>query len=165
MVVFALRAPNARAADAAPVSVALDRATAATRVGRHFEFTSTIRAGDRPLRQPVAHLNVLSLDRNVYVDPEDWSSHRTVYLATLAPHRSTTVRWTVQAVNEGHFMLYVAVGTERQSDRLAVSAALRAQVTARRTINAGGVLPVAVTVPLVMAALLVATRTRLRRRR
>ena len=100
--VHSVRAPSAsaRARERGSVSIVLDRAQVATRIGHRFEFTSTIRNGDRLLREPVAHLNVLSLEPDVYVDPEDWSSHRTVYLTTLAAHGSTTIRWDVQAVNE-----------------------------------------------------------------
>jgi hypothetical protein len=150
----------------AAVSIVLDRASVSTSIGQRFTFTSTIRnGGTEVLQQPVAHLNVLGLDPDVYVDPEDWSSQRTVYLGAIAPGGTATVSWNVQAVTSGRVMLYVAVVRQHQGDQVAVSPALRAQVTARRTINAGGVLPVAITVPVVMAGLLAATRVRQRRRR
>ncbi len=52
---------------------------------------------------------MLSLRDGVYVDPEDWSSRRTRYLATIPTGGSTTITWKMQAVNAGRFGVYVAV--------------------------------------------------------
>jgi len=41
--------------------------------------------GAIPARDLVAHLNVLDLTGHTYVDPEDWSSIRTRYLAPIRP--------------------------------------------------------------------------------
>jgi len=77
-------------AASAAVSVHLDRTTISTRIGQRFAFSSTLRnESDQPLPGVIAHLNVLSLDPGVYVDPEDWSSRRTSYLGSLPAHAST----------------------------------------------------------------------------
>ena len=49
----------------------------------------------------------------VYVDPEDWSSHRTRYLAPISAGGSVTLAWKMQAVNSGSFGVYVAAPTRR----------------------------------------------------
>src|SRR6185437_15472228 len=69
-------APRASAPTPA-VSVSVDRTGVVTSLGHEFAFRSTIT--NRSASTPgglIAHLNVLSYDRRVYVDPEDWSSHR-----------------------------------------------------------------------------------------
>ena len=162
LLVLAVVAPGAALA-ATPVSVQLDRDKISTRIGQHFEFTSTIQnATGRKLRRLVAHLNVLSLDPGAYVDPEDWSSHRTRYLPPVAAQSSVRLRWTVQAVNSGPIVVYVAVVDPRGTKTVAVSPPLRAAVHRQRTLNSGGVLPLALAVPLGVALLLVPT---IRRRR
>jgi hypothetical protein len=162
LLVLAAALPSAASA-AAPVTVALDRDSVSTQLGQHFAFGSTIRnETGRPLRGLVAHLNVLSLDPGVYVDPEDWSSHRTLYLSPLPAHSSRRLDWRVQAVNSGRFVVYVAVVRTSGGDAVAPSGALRATVAHRQALNSGGVLPLALAVP---AGLLLLLGVNLRRRR
>ena len=103
VVAVLLPAPAASAADASQMSVTLDRARVSTQLGQKFSFRSTItNRGSTPASGLIAHLNVLSLRPGVYVDPEDWSPQRTVYLRTIAPGGSTTTTWRMHAVNAGH---------------------------------------------------------------
>jgi hypothetical protein len=154
---------------AAGVGVAVDRPQVTVRLGEGFGFHSTIaNQGTRPVAGLVAHLNVVSLRSGVYVDPEDWSSERTQFLAPLRPGASTTVSWTVKAVNSGDFAVYVVVVPSRGAlasgdRRLAVSGPVAAHVTEHRTLNAGGILPLALCVPGLLGALTVGTRLRRRR--
>jgi hypothetical protein len=112
----------------------------------------------------VAHLNIVSLDRSVYVDPEDWSSQRTQYLAPVAPHRAATLQWAVQAVNEGDIELYVAVTAQHGTDRVVSSDALRVLATARRMLGPAGALPVILGVPAAVALIMMVAAVRRRRR-
>jgi hypothetical protein len=105
----------------------------------------------------IAHLDVVSRDPAVYVDPEDWSSERTRYLAPLAPGASLEIPWTVKAVNAGRFYVYVVV----QGDgRPLAGPALDARVSERRTLDAGGVLPLAVGLPALLGVALLGVRAR-----
>ena len=90
--------------------MSVDRTRVSTRLGHSFEFHSTIaNHGTSPATGLIAHLNVLSLRNGVYVDPEDWSSHRTRYLAPIPAGGSTTLTWRIKAVNAGSIGVYVAV--------------------------------------------------------
>jgi hypothetical protein len=150
--------------DPSAASVQLDRTTLSTSFGQRFSFTSTIRNGsDRPRSGLVAHLNVLGLDPDVYVDPEDWSSQRTIYLDPLPAHASTRLAWTVQAVNSGRLAIYVTVTAQQGTDAVAASNALRLAVAQQQTLDQGGILPLAVVVP--MTVLLLAGLAARRRRR
>lgn len=146
------------------VSVRVDPRTVSTGVGQRFTLTSTVRNdSDRPVSSLVAHLNVLGLDPDVYVDPEDWSSQRTVYLNPLPAHAATRLTWTVQAVNSGRLVIYVAVTATQGTDAVTASNALRLAVAPQRTVEAGGILPLAVAMPT--AVLLLTGFTARRRRR
>src|SRR5262249_34263363 len=98
------------AAASGRVSVHDDRTAVNTTLGGTFVFTTTIVNHDRTtVSGLIAHLNVLSFGPGVYVDPEDWSSRRTRYLAPIPPGGSESVTWGLEAVNTGSFGVYVAV--------------------------------------------------------
>jgi hypothetical protein len=157
----AAAAPGASPGDS--VELALSRARVSTRLGDGFDFGSTIRnVGTTTLPSLVAHLNIVSLTKGVYVDPEDWSSQRTHYLASLRPGQSTRVSWKVESVNGGDFAIYVVVLPDRDpsSSTLAVSPALDLHVTERKTLNSGGVLPLALGIPGFLGLLILGLRFR-----
>jgi hypothetical protein len=170
LVLVGIASPSAAALPHAPagndVSVTIDRSKVHTQIGRRFSFSTSIRNdGDRPLPGWVAHLNVLSVDPDVYVDPEDWSPQRTVYLEPIPAHGSVDVPWRVQAVNDGRFVLYVAVTTRSAPGDVVVSDGLRLSATTEQTINAGGVLPVILGVPAALLVLMLLNGARRRRLR
>lgn len=150
-------------AAASGATVELDRTHVSTRIGRDFTFVSTIRnTGSRPLSGLVAHLNVLSVDPGTYVDPEDWSSARTRYLSTLPPGGSTRIVWKVKAVNSGSLAIYVAVLPRDGGATVDVSAPLRLEVREKRTLNSGGVVPLALGVPVALGLVALGLRSRRR---
>jgi LPXTG-motif cell wall-anchored protein len=150
-------------ASAAPLSVKLDRTTTSTRIGEKFHFSTTVRnLESQPVPGVVAHLNIVSLDPSVYVDPEDWSSQRTRYLGTLAAGESRRAEWTVQAVNSGHFVIYVAVVDRNGTGSVTASNPLATTVEQKRRLNSGGVVPLALGIPGLLALGFLALRRRRR---
>jgi hypothetical protein len=153
------------AASAADVVVRIDRTHVTTSLGRSFSFTTTVaNDGAGPTGTLVAHLNVLSLKPGVYVDPEDWSASRTQYLDAIPPGGSKTVRWRVKAVNGGSLAAYVTVVPQSGAGTPATSHALRFDVASRKTLNSGGILPIALGVPAGIALLAFGVRVQRRRR-
>jgi hypothetical protein len=133
-------------------------------LGHKFVFHSTIaNTSGTPLRGLIAHLNVLSLHSGVYVDPEDWSSDRTRYLAPIPARGSVTLTWRMQAVNSGSFRVYVAVLPRSGAARPPVTGpTIRVAIAHRRTINSGGILPLALGIPGFLGGLWLAVRARRR---
>jgi hypothetical protein len=158
----ALAASLAGPAGASRFSVSVSRAQITTRLGDRFTFRSTVvNDGRTAARGLIAHLNVVGLDPAVYVDPEDWSSHRTSYLDALPPGGSATVTWRLQAVSAGKFDVYVAVLPRRATARAPTTGpAVRIAVADRRTLNSGGILPLALGVPALLGLLALAVRFR-----
>ena len=127
------------------VAVELDQRALRVPPGEKIVFESTIRnTGDSPLDGYVAHLDLLTTDESVYVDPEDWSPKRTQYLDRLAEGESTRLRWDVQAVTSGPLNL---------------------TVSGQRVVDAGEVGPLVMLVPAGVLLLLVGTVLRRRRHR
>jgi hypothetical protein len=151
------------ATSAAAMTVQLDRTHVSTSIGKKFTFTTTVRNdGDQSLGGLAAHLNVLSSDPGVFVDPVVWSSLRTRYLAPIPAHGATKNGWTVTAVNSGSITSFVAILPRHGSGSIVVSEPLRVEIAKRRTLNSGGVLPLALGLPALLGLSLLGTRVRRR---
>ena len=146
----------------AGVSVRADRTEISTQLGRKFEFRSTIRNLDStPTDALVAHLNILSLRSDVYVDPEDWSSQRTRFLGSIPAKGSKAITWKLQAVNSGSLGVYVAVLPQSGAARPpSTGPTLHVTIAERKTLNSGGILPLALAVPGLLGAALLTLRLR-----
>jgi hypothetical protein len=163
-------APAAAHAPTGAVAVTFTQAQVSVPVGARFALRSEI-ANTAAARTDVllAHLNVASLTDDVYVDPEDWSASRSHTVPPIAAGGVAPVEWQLQSVNVGSFDVYVvllpdAPGTAG-SGPLTVSTPVHVTVTARTTLNAGGALPVAIVMPLLLALASLALRWRNRRLR
>jgi hypothetical protein len=164
--VLTLTAAVAQAAGGASgFSATVDRTRISTELGRTFVFRSTIsNHGSAGADGLIAHLNIVSLRSDVYVDPEDWSTHRTRYLGALAPGASQTVTWRLKAVNSGSFAVYVAVLRRKGEEGPPVTAPLvSVAIAGRKTLNAGGILSVALGVPIALGLFTGALKLRRRR--
>lgn len=107
---------------------------------------------------------MVDLTGHTYVDPEDWSSRRTRYLRPIPPGGSATLSWPMNAVNAGTIGLYVAVLPRSGVPvRPTTSPALRLHVEDRRTLNAGGILPLALGLPAALGLLALGVRASRRR--
>jgi hypothetical protein len=147
-----------------PASVTLDRRAVDAGPGQRLRFQSRIEnTGEEPLTDVVAHLSVLSTDPDVFVDPEDWARQRTQYIDDLGPGDSTSLTWSVQAVTSGPIQLIVSVTAP---GRDAVSGGpVDLTVTGQRVVDAGGVLPLVLWIPVGVLALFGTTLLRRRRHR
>jgi hypothetical protein len=146
------------------LSATVDRARISTQLGRSFELRSTItNSGAAPARGLVAHLSVLSLRSDPYVDPEDWSPQRVVFLDPIPPGGSRTLRWRMTAVNAGTFGVYVTVlSTQPGAAPAPNTPTIDLRVSERRTLNAGGILPLSIAVPALLGVLALVLRLRRR---
>lgn len=164
LVALALPATAASAASAEPagLEVTLDQSTISTSVGRVLTIESTIvNHTSAPTGRMLAHVNVASAD-GTYVDLEDWSAEVTRLVESIEPNAKTTLAWDLQAVNAGSFHVYVVLLPN--SGPPTVSVSTRVTVGQKRTLSAGGALPVAIVVPVLLGAAAAALRYRARRR-
>ena len=159
-----LLAPAARAAGESDVTMTVAPERIATKLGGKFAFTSTITNNSvTDAHGLIAHLNVLSLQDGVYVDPEDWSSNRTHYLDPIPPGESTTITWRMQAVNDGDFGIYVAVLPETGAPIPPTTGpTIHLYVAEKKTLNAGGIVPLVLGIPAALGLLTLGIRIRRR---
>ncbi len=163
-----LLACSTASAWASPLSVEItpDPTRVATVLGGRFTInTQVANNGSAPTGDVLAHLNVASMQDDVYVDPEDWSSSRSQSLS-LRPGESRTLSWDIQAVNAGQFAAYVVVlpeGAEVSgAEGLVVSPLVKIDVEARSAQSERGVLPTVLLMPLVLGMSAVGLRIRRR---
>jgi hypothetical protein len=143
-------------------SITVDRARIATQLGRSFEFRSTIRnAGPGTATGLVAHLSVLNLQAEPYVDPEDWSPQRVVAVDSIPAGDARTLTWRMTAVNAGTFAVYVTVlAKEGGGAPPPNSPPIAVRVAERRTLDAGGIGPLALGIPALLGVLALSLRLR-----
>jgi hypothetical protein len=163
---LAIVAGSAPSLARAAVTVLPSRTEVSTSIGRDFRFSTRVRNTASSSTKPlVAHLNVLSLRPGVYVDPEDWSSRRTVFIGSIPARGSRLIDWKVKAVNSGDIGIYVAVLPQSgEPAPPATSPTIHVSIAQRRTLNSGGILPLAAGIPAALAALAVWARFGRKRR-
>jgi len=164
VVLVALALPGPAVSGSNRIAVTVDRTTISTSLGHKFSVRSRItNNGGSAASGLIAHLNVLSLRPDVYLDPEDWSSHRTRYLGVIPAGGSVTINWNMQAVNAGSIGVFVAVLPQNGEPRPpATGPTVHVSIARRKTLNSGGILPLALGIPALLAALLVGLRVRRR---
>ena len=142
-------------AETGAVSVTVDPAHISVRLGEKFAFRTTLANPTATETEAlIAHLNILSLRDGVYVDPEDWSAKRTWYLGTIPAGESRTITWNLKAVGGGSFAAYVAVLPQSSpAEPPATSPTVQIAVEERKTLNAGGVLPLVLGIPALVGLL------------
>jgi hypothetical protein len=153
--VAALALAGGAVAQSGPPSVTVDRSQISAGLGETFSFRTAIANRTSTATEPlIAHLNILSLSPGLYVDPEDWSSERTQYVGRIPAGGSRTIAWKVKAVNGGSLAAYVAVLPEARPTRPpTTSPTIQIAVAERKTLNSGGILPLAVGVPALIGLL------------
>jgi hypothetical protein len=149
------------------VEVTMDQSRINAVVGQVLTVQSrVVNSAAAPTERMLAHLNVASLD-GVYVDLEDWSADVTREVAPVAPGSGTSLSWQFHAVNVGSFDVYVVLlpggASSAGTGPLVVSQPVHVTVAGRRTLTAGGSLPVAVAVPIILGLVAAGVRCRLRR--
>jgi len=161
---FALALAGPAVGSSNHIAVTVDRTAVSTSLGHKFTVRSRItNTGGSPASGLVAHLNVLSLRPDVYLDPEDWSSHRTRYLPVVPAGGSVPITWRMQAVNAGSIAVFVAVLPQSGGPRPpATGPTVHVSIARRTTLNSGGILPLALGIPALLAALSVGLRVRRR---
>lgn len=143
-------------AAAGDLTVSVSESERSVLTGETFTFTSEITNSGSSATPPlIANLAFVAIDHSTYVDPEDWSPQRTLSVAPIAAGSSATLTWTVKPVLKGDVAVYVVVLPEppalADAGPLAASPAIPLHVEEHRTLDPGGVLPVVLAVPGVLA--------------
>ena len=141
--------------------MAISRDHMAGKAGDSVEFKTVLtNTGTETTPPVIVAMNIINLSKSGdVVDPEDWSPERTQYVDGLAPGKSVTLPWTVDAVLDGNYMVYL-VGIPQPagpgaSSEVVTSPGLHLTIGAFSNLNPSGVLPYTLGVPLAVLAIIV----------
>lgn len=118
--------------------------------GQYVRFPAKVtNTSDKPVRDVIAYVSLVETTRGLQapVDLEDWSAHRAVKISSLTPGQSRDASWRLRLVKGGNYVVY-AGAVAQGSTRASVGQEVPLLVSARQNLNPGGVLPVALGVPI-----------------
>ncbi len=140
------------------LTITTDLETAIVDSGDDVKFTTTVsNSGATDTPELNVAMNLINLGKGGDpVDPEDWSPERTQELGILSAGDSSEQEWLVTAILEGDYMIYMTVVPTPESPETTSqpvsSSGIHLTVNAVARGNPGGVLPVAIGVPLILVA-------------
>lgn len=140
----------------APLSLDTSKTALSGKAGQYVKLPATVKnTSNRPVKDVVAYTSLVDATRGQQapVDLEDWSAHRAVTIPALAAGQSKDVSWSLRLVKGGDYVVYANAITGG-STRASVGQEVPLSVAAQKNLNPGGVLPVAIGVPVVAGAAL-----------
>ena len=150
---------------AAAVSVELASSRAnptSPQMGDTLTLHSTIRNdGAAPVDGVIAWMSLVQIDsgNEQPVDLEDWSAHKAVTAASLAPGGTIATDWPMRLIQAGTYRVVISVVT-RDGTGLTASPFVDFTVREKPVVESTRVLPIAVGVPLLLGGLLAWRQTR-----
>jgi hypothetical protein len=110
---------------------------------------------NRTVRDAVSYVSLVDVTKGQQapVDLEDWSAHRAITISSLSPGQSKNVSWSLRLVKGGNYTVY-ANAIVRGSTRASVGQEVLLFVKTKQNLNPGGVLPVALGIPVLAGAAL-----------
>ncbi len=127
---------------------------AAPQMGDRLSYRTNIRnVGAVPIPNIVAWLGLVQVDRGKEqpVDLEDWSAHKAVTIASLAPGQAVQTEWPMRLIAAGHYRVVVSAAASGGGP-LTPSPFVDLAVRAKPVVESGRVLPVALGVPALLVA-------------
>jgi len=147
--------PSAIDASAVEITTSLEYAEVDN--GDDVAFSTTVtNTGDTDTPELFVAMNIINLGKGGDpVDPEDWSPERVQELGVLAPGDSAEQSWLVSAILDGDYMIYLTVvptpSSSTGSALPVASPGVHITVAGVARSNPGGVLPVAIGMPLLLS--------------
>jgi uncharacterized repeat protein (TIGR01451 family) len=156
--------------DPPTIDIEIDMDAAALKTGDEIEFTTTVtNTADTPSPELVVAMNIINLGKSDPVDPEDWSPERTQAVDPLGPGESAEQTWSVEAILDGNYMVYMTAivkpGSAAETSLPVTSPGIHMTVAAYQSTNPAGVLPVAIGMPLLLIGVALLLRRYWRRER
>lgn len=149
----------------ADLVVTIDPVEHAATLGDSIELTVRVdNVGAADTVPLVVHIDITDLSGEGSVDPEDWTATLSIPIDAVPAGESRTAAWALQPISPGEFTVY-AVVLAPELDAVHTSRVLRVSVDDQRSLNPGGILPVALGMPAIVGGLLLGQIGRGRRNR
>ncbi len=109
--------------------------------------------GSKPLGDVTTYLSLMDNQNKLPVDLEDWSAEKGLYIGTIDAGQTLPLNWKIHFVKAGAYSLII-IAEATGSDYPQVSAITQFNVSPKRNLNPGQVLPVALGTPIVLIFIL-----------
>jgi len=126
------------------------------RMGDNLSFHTVIRNdGPTPIDGLIAWISLVRIDKGNEqpVDLEDWSAHKAVTAARLAPGEAVRTDWPMRLIQAGTYRVIVSA-VSRDSANLTASPFADFTVRRKPVVESRRVLPVAIGIPLLLGGLM-----------
>jgi hypothetical protein len=156
---------TATAASAGSISVDLQpgaRNPTSPEMGDNLSFHTAIRNdGNTPVDGLIAWISLVQIDRGKEqpVDLEDWSAHKAVTAASLAPGQTLETDWPMRLIQAGKYRVVVSA-VSRDGASLVASPFADFTVRQKPVVESQRVLPVALGLPLLIGGAMLWRRRR-----
>lgn len=155
------RALGMRALDAGtPLNISIDIAYKTIKTGDAVDFHTTVTNNNQEVSpQMFVAMNIINLAKDGDpVDSEDWSPVRTQVVGPLGIGQSSTQSWSIHAILDGDYMVYMVLipqpNDPHSTSQPVVSSGIHMTVTPFASLNPGGVLPLALGMPIGLTVLM-----------
>lgn len=144
---------------AAPLSVDLKAAPSnpvSPQMGDNLSFHTVIRNdGSIPVDGLIAWISLVQIDKGKEqpVDLEDWSAHKAVTAASLAPGKTLETDWPMRLIQSGTYRVVVSA-VSRSGDNLTASPFADFTVRQKPVVESQRVLPVAIGIPFLLGGMM-----------
>lgn len=157
---------SASAASAESLSVDLRAGSgnpSAPQMGNNISFHTVIRNdGNAPIDGLIAWISLVQIDKGKEqpVDLEDWSAHKAVTEASIAPGQTLETDWPIRLIQAGEYRVVVSA-VSRHGAGLVASPFADFTVRQKPVVESQRVLPVALGLPLLIGGAILWRRRRL----
>ncbi len=150
--VFAIRA---QASGAPPLSLQILSSKTLSGIAGDFvtvegQITNT---GSKPLGDVTTYLSLMDNQNKLPVDLEDWSVEKGLYIGTIDAGQTLPLNWKIHFVKAGTYSLII-IAEAAGNDLPQASAITQFNVSPKRNLNPGQVLPVALGTPILLIFIL-----------
>lgn len=138
------------------------------RTGDAFTFQTVVKNdGTQESPSLLVAINIVKIGEGEPADPEDWSPERTQFVSSMASGETATLDWTIHAIIQGSYFIYVAAIPQPdapQSTSDAVTGqAIHLTVTPYLRLNPGGILAIALGMPVGLSLCFIGIQLRRRK--
>jgi ABC-type transport system involved in cytochrome c biogenesis permease component len=156
--------------ETSPITIDIDKDAEVINTGDEIKFSTTVtNTGATASPELVVAMNIINLGKSDPVDPEDWSPQRTQAVDSLEPGKTAQQSWSVEGVLDGNYMVYMTAivkpSAPAETSLPVTSPGIHLTVRPFQDTNPGGVLPVAIGMPLGLIAVAYFLRRYWRRER
>ena len=137
------------------VDVTVHPTTEQVVLGESFEIDIDITNNGTGATPPlVIHIDITDPTSDSSVDPEDWTSTLSKTTGVIEAGQTHSVTWSLQPISPGTYSIY-AVALSPGIDNSTISNIVTIEVADQRSLNPGGILPVALATPTIVGVILV----------